>query len=65
MDGWHGEDKEQEASDKGKETRQKEQGQGTTDRDKAQETRKKRDSVREVLTFQPSDVQKPRGFYTF
>ena len=51
MDGWHGGDKEQEASDKAKETRQKEQGQGTTDRDKGQETRKKRDSVREVLTF--------------
>ena len=34
-------------------------------RDKGQETRKKWDSVQEVLTFQPSDVQKPLGFYTF
>ena len=42
MDGCHGEAKEQGASNKGKETRQKEHGHGTTDSDKGRETREKK-----------------------
>ena len=66
MDGWMARWR-QGTRGKGQRKRDKEEGTRAraTDRDKGEETRKKKDSAREVLTFQPSDVQKSIGFYTF